>query len=432
MNLRNQLSALLLCSFLSVVLSCTSTKKVTPDTSREVTTTNSKEALEKSYVILISLDGFRWDYVDRYNPPHLSAFIKDGVKAASLIPSFPTKTFPNHYTIATGMYPDKHGLLANTFYSYEKEATYLIRDREKVVDGSFYGGTPIWVNANNAGMVTASYFFVGTEANIQGITPTYYYNYDGKVTNQARVAQAMRWLYLPAHKRPHLITMYFSDMDDAGHRYGPNNTDEIGKAVLNLDTILGDLFKGIQNTGLPVNVIIVSDHGMLEVPVDKLIATETIKNDSLYMTIDNGVILNIHPKYEQQTDAIYADLQSKEGHFKVYKTADTPYFEYTPTNKNWGAIQVLSDEGYFFSSNRSIERYKASPQQVVGHHGFDPEVKEMHGIFYAKGPDLKKGYVHPSVKNIHVYPLLCELLGLDIPSDIDGDLNQIESVLKVN
>ena len=175
------------------ILSCKSSKKAVSSTP----TINSKASLEKPYVILISLDGFRWDYVEKYNPPHMSEFIKNGVQAESLIPSFPSKTFPNHYTIATGLYPDKHGIIGNSFYSYNKDLTYKIRNREMVEDGSFYGGSPIWIQAGKAGMVSASYFFVGSEANVQGLHPTYYYQYDGGVKNETRVAQVIDWLKLP-------------------------------------------------------------------------------------------------------------------------------------------------------------------------------------------------------------------------------------------
>jgi predicted AlkP superfamily pyrophosphatase or phosphodiesterase len=397
-------------------------------------TTNSKASLDKPYLILISLDGFRWDYVDRFHPPHLSDFIEKGVKAESLIPSFPSKTFPNHYTIATGMYPDKQGILGNTFYSYEKNLTYSIRNREMVEDGSFYGGLPIWVQADKAHMVTASYFFVGTEAAIQGIKPTYYYSYNGRIANEDRVDQALKWLELPIKKRPHLITMYFSDMDDVGHRFGPNNNEELKKVLFKLDSVLGSLFKGIEETGLPVNIIIVSDHGMKEISTEKYIPLELIKNDALYLTIDNGSIVNIHPKNSSQIDSVYNNLKEKEkgNNFKVYKTANTPGFEYIPQNKNWGAIQIIPDSSYYFSNIRALEFRKELPHRVVGHHGFDPIYKEMHGIFYANGPIFKKGHKVPSVKNIHIYPLMCKILGLDIPNNIDGKLDQLEEILKHN
>jgi len=410
-------------------LSLTSCKtKVTPKPITPLT--NSKEVLKKPYLILVSLDGFRWDYVAKYKPPHLSNFIKNGVKATSLIPSFPSKTFPNHYTIATGMYPDKNGIVGNTFYSYKKKAFYSIGKRETVEDGSFYGGSPIWVQADKAGMVTASYFFVGSEADIQGLRPTYYYRYDGKVKNEDRVAQAIKWLALPAEKRPHLITMYFSDMDDIGHKFSPNNDEKIKNKLLALDKNLGALFDGAKASGLPVNIIVVSDHGMTTLPVTNFMDMSIIKNDSLYTTINNGAIVNIHPKKGVKIATIMQYLKQKENHFKVYKTADTPGFEYTPQNKDWGAIQIIPDNHYYFLSAKRLSKVKKSGKIVLGEHGFDPINKDMHGIFYANGPAFKTGLIIPSVKNIHIYPLMCKILNIDIPNNIDGRLSQLKSVLK--
>jgi predicted AlkP superfamily pyrophosphatase or phosphodiesterase len=397
-----------------------------------VTIINSKAAQEKSYLILISLDGFRWDYVDRFKPPYLSSFIENGVKAASIIPSFPSKTFPNHYTIATGMYPDKNGIVGNSFYSSDKKEVYSIGNRKLVQEGSFYKGTPIWIAANNAQMVTASYFFVGTEANIQGIKPTYYKDYDGSVKNELRVNQAIDWLHLPAEKRPHLITMYFSDMDDAGHDNGPNNDEKLKKKLFALDANLGSLFDKVKKTGLPVNIIIVSDHGMAEVKASHYISVDQLKDDTRYLTVDNGAIVYVYPKGDSDEETIYQDLKKKENHFKVYKTADTPGFEYTPTNKDWGAIQVVPDVGYYFARDKKIAAISKYPDEVFGVHGYLPSFKEMHGIFYANGPAFKKGYEIPSVKNIHVYPLMSKILSLEVPTTVDGRLDSIKNVLKEN
>ena len=418
--------------FIIGIVSIISCDRKTYNTVSSIVTENSKASSKKPYLILISLDGFRWDYVEKYKPPHLINFIKNGINSESLIPSFPTKTFPNHYTIATGMYPDKHGIIANSFYSYDKDMTYRIRDREKVEDGSFYGGNPIWIQANRSNMVTASYFFVGTEANIQGLKPTYYYRFDNSVKNEVRVNQAIDWLKLPPKKRPHLITMYFSDMDDTGHKYGTKNDEELKKTLFELDTQLGVLFKGIEKIGLPVNIIIVSDHGMSTVPISKFIAIEKIENDSLYTSIDNGAIVNIHPNNKNQIDSIYTYLKKKESNFKVYKTENTPGFEYIPKNKNWGAIQILPDFGYYFSSTKGIESRKKHTNTSFGVHGYDQKHKDMHGIFYANGPAFKKAYRTPSIKNIHIYPLMCKILGLEVPSNIDGNLNQIKNVLKMD
>jgi predicted AlkP superfamily pyrophosphatase or phosphodiesterase len=392
--------------------------------------TNSIESMEKPYLILISLDGFRWDYVEKYNPPNLVRFIENGVKAESLISSFPSKTFPNHYTLVTGLYPDKHGIIGNKFYNYEKEVTYSMGNRSMVEDGTFYGGSPLWVQAHKANMVSASYFFVGTEADIQGVHPNYYYNYDGKVTNEDRVDQAIKWLEMPEKNRPHLITLYFSDMDNVGHKYGPGNDEEIKTVLFELDKVLGDLFDRTAETKLPVNIIIVSDHGMANVPVPNLLAIDDLKNESLYTLIDNGALLNIHPKQGIAVDSVFNYLKSKEDHFKVYMTKEAAGFEYVPESKDWGSIQVIPDFGYYFYWQSRIESLVNHSVDVVGVHGYDPKHREMHGIFYGNGSAFKSGYETTSVKNVHVYPLACIILGLEIPDNIDGKLNELEGVLK--
>jgi len=414
---------------LILLLSVSCNKKMTAHHSQLMV--NSKIAMSEPYVILISLDGFRWDYVQRFKPPQLTQFIKNGVSAESLIPSFPSKTFPNHYTIATGMYPDKNGILGNSFFDYNSGLTYSINNRERVEDGQFYKGTPIWVQATKAGMVTASYFFVGSEAKIQGIRPSYYYNYE-EVENQKRVTQALNWLALPAIKRPHLITLYFSDMDTMGHDFSPSNDAVLKPTLFKLDEVLGQLFKGAKNSTLPVNIIIVSDHGMMNIPVDHLIPFESIQDNDKYLAIDNGAIINIHPKDKSQTPSILKNLKikAKMQHFKVYKTENTPGFEYIPKDKNWGEIQVVVDKGYYFLESDKIKLKKESGNILFGAHGFDPKNKEMQGIFYANGPALKKGVSIPSFKNIHIYPILCKILGLDIPDDIDGDIEVLKNILK--
>ncbi len=404
------------------------TKTVTSGNVAEATSS----AANSPYLLLISLDGFRWDYVDRFKPANLSNFITTGVKAASLVPSFPSKTFPNHYTIATGMYPDHHRILGNSFYNYENKTIYDIGNKTMVADGSYYGGSPIWVQAGKAGIVTASYFFPGTEAVIRDYRPDYYKQYDGSIKNETRVAQVVDWLKLPEEKRPHFITLYFSDMDDVGHRYGPNADSILNKTLQDLDYTLGRLFSQIESLSLPVNIIIVSDHGMAEIPNEKYLPVEMIEDREKYLTINSGALVSIHPKDSTRTNDIFKDLKKKENHFKVYKTKDTPEFEKIPQNKDWGSIQVVPQIGYYFSSERSIASMKTSPQKLSGVHGYDPKFKDMHGVFYANGPAFRKGYAMASVKNIHVYPLMCKVLGIPIPADIDGNLNEMKSVLLKN
>ena len=346
-------------------------KVIAPSTSTTITTTttNSKITQHKPYLILISLDGFRWDYVEKYNPQHLSSFIKNGVKAASLIPSFPTKTFPNHYTIATGLYPDKHGILGNAFYDYKTETTFDKGNLSLAEDGRFYGGSPIWLEANKANMVTASYFFVGTEAAIQGIRPTYYYKFDNSVKNEERVDQALKWLNLNDKRRPHLITLYFGDMDKVGHGYGTNDDEKLKTALFELDKNLGDLFEGVAKTELPVNIIIVSDHGMANLSTEKIIPIDSIANKDLFMPIENGTIVNIHPQKGVEIDSVLQYLKQKENNFKVYKTENTPGFEYIPKNKNWGSLQLVPDYGYIFWNQKNKDALINNGKTTLGMHG---------------------------------------------------------------
>jgi predicted AlkP superfamily pyrophosphatase or phosphodiesterase len=423
---RNLFPLLLVLAFFSLI-SCAPKLPLTLTASP---TENTRAAMKKPYLIMISLDGFRWDYVERFQPPNLSRFVAEGVQAESLVPSFPSKTFPNHYTLATGMYPENHGLVGNSFFSYKKNALYTISNRAYVEDGTFYNGTPIWVQAARYGMVTASYFFVGSEANIQGIHPTYYHPYDGEVQKSERVAGVLEWLRLPAKQRPHMITMYFEDMDNAGHAYGPNDDEKLKQALFDLDAALGSLFDGVRETGLPVNIIIVSDHGMLEIPMDQYMSLDLVSDDTRYRTVSNGAMVSIHPNRPHETEEIYVQLKDKEDHFTVYKTADTPMYEYEPKNKDWGTIQIIPEKGYYFITNGSLDYKKNASKEVYGEHGFDPGFKEMHGIFYGNGPAFNTGQTVPSVKNIHIYPVMCEILDIPVPEEVDGELNALQAVLK--
>ncbi|MCB9295811.1 MAG: alkaline phosphatase family protein [Lewinellaceae bacterium] len=391
--------------------------------------TNRPEQYDKPYVILISCDGLRYDYVERFRPPNLLRFTEEGVRAFSMISSFPSKTFPNHYTIATGLYPENHGLVDNTFYDPERKALYRINDREAVEDGSWYKGTPLWVNAEQNGMVAASYFFVGSEAAIQGVRPTYYFPYKGSTPNEERVRQVLEWLALPEARRPHMITLYFSDMDDAGHRYGPSDEEHIGTALLELDKVLGQLFDGAKATGLPVNIIIVSDHGMIDVAPDKLVNTDPLEQESRYRIANNGALAHVYLEAGADKEAAFRFLKAKEDHFRVYRIEDFPFYRSCPPNPRLGDLILLPDYGYYLRDSRRIAQARQGNFRQGGEHGFNPEFPEMNAVFYANGPAFKQGLAIPSFRNIHVYPLICRILGLPIPDDIDGRVEVLEGIL---
>jgi len=226
--------------------------------------TNAPDHLDAPYVVMLSLDGFRWDYMELFETPNLDRIADRGVHAPEgMTPIFPVKTFPNHYSIATGMYAENHGLVGNDFYVPAMDAYYAIGDRDAVENGAFYGGEPIWVTAEEQGMVTASYFWVGTEAPVQGIQPSTWHPFDAAVSYEQRVDSVLAWLDRPPETRPHLITFYFEETDSAGHG-APPDSPEMRTAVATVDRMVGRLLDGLEELphGDRVYLLVVSDHGM--------------------------------------------------------------------------------------------------------------------------------------------------------------------------
>jgi predicted AlkP superfamily pyrophosphatase or phosphodiesterase len=388
------------------------------------------------HVILISLDGFRYDYVTRFKPENLTRFIENGVEAESLIPSFPTKTFPNHYTIATGLRPEHHGIVDNSFYDPIKNDIYRINRRDLVIDGSWYGGTPLWVLAEQNGMKAASYFFVGSEADVQGVRPSYYYDYDGQVSNLTRVSKVFEWLQMPDSIRPRMITMYFSDMDDVGHSYGASNDSQLLMRLARLDRELGALFEGVKSLDQDVNIIIVSDHGMADVPLENYIALDGITQGISGSVVNSGALAHIYLENPDDKRKVIEQINEKAVGFTVFDPADKKYYsDLSVYGHRIGDVIVLADLGYYFIENEQYSeviarRMRSDDTSVKGTHGYSQEYREMHGIFYARGPQLKSGLTIASFDSIHIYPLICKILGLPTPDDIDGKLEVLEPILK--
>lgn len=390
---------------------------------------------KEQYVILISLDGYRYDYTERFQPENLSKLIDSGTSAEALIPSFPTKTFPNHYTIATGMKPENHGLVDNAFYEPEKDQVYVINNRDIVQDGYWYGGTPVWVLAQQHGLIAASYFFVGTEAPVQSIQPRYFYNYDANVSNLTRISKVFEWLELPEEERPRLITLYFSDMDDIGHRFGPDNDAELSKKLYKLDRELGALIEGLKSFDLDINLFIVSDHGMTNVPRENLLNLDQITEGIAAKVINNGALAHLYLDNPLEIEEVYLKLNTMEGPFKAVKVQDKGYYRNTETYKNrLGDILIMPGLGFYLATTVGMVGYQNRSAMfktnVYGEHGYSPGYKDMHGIFYAQGPMIKKGLKIAPFQNIHIYPLIANILGLPIPEEIDGKLEVLEPIIQ--
>lgn len=381
-------------------------------------------ASPKPYVILISFDAFRWDYLNRNITPNLEKVRENGVSALSLRPAFPSKTFPNHLSIITGMYPSHHGIIANNFYDPFNKQIYRMQDTVTTREGKWYLGEAFWETAERQGIKTASYFWPGSELTDPNRRPTYRQFFDFNRPEEVRLQGAINWLKLPAEKRPHFITLYFQNTDTEGHDYGPNSP-EVNEAIKKLDLITGLLFKKLDEIGLrdSVNVIFVSDHGMTEVSTEREINVEKILGQEKARLGDFGPTMMVYPTKENFQE-VYDILKRNENHYKVYLRDQVPIYFHYRNNPFISPIVLVADLGWSLITN------KKSDWKEKGNHGYDNNQLDMHGIFLAIGPDFKSSYHTGTLWNIDIYPLLCEIFHVIPRSNIDGKLERIEFILK--
>jgi predicted AlkP superfamily pyrophosphatase or phosphodiesterase len=378
---------------------------------------------EEPYVIMVSLDAFRWDYDSIYGTPVLDDIADEGVMAVRLIPSFPTKTFPNHYAIATGLYPDHHGLVNNSFYAPDLDLIYRIGDRAMVSNGAFYGGEPIWITARKAGLKTASFYWVGSEAPIMGIQPDFWKPYDDEVPFSDRVDTVLTWLSLPEKKRPHLVTLYFEEPDAVSHVYGPLSP-ETGSVVRSLDSLMGELRDGISK--LPqakkINLIILSDHGMTEVDPSRYnYVFDTLPEAMVKRIYGGSPVWAIEPA-EGMTDSVLYYLNIQHG-MKAYRREDLPAHLHYGTHPRIPAVVLIADPGWIAGLRPKPSGYNR------GDHGYDWKFRDVHSIFYAEGPAFRKGFAVDTLYNVDVYNIISRILNLT-PAPNDGDRERISPLFR--
>ncbi|NMM49596.1 alkaline phosphatase family protein [Marinigracilibium pacificum] len=380
--------------------------------------------------ILISYDGFRHDYVEKFDMKNFKDFLSEGVAADGLIPSFPSKTFANHYSIVTGLEPGHHGLPANSFYNRELKKIYVIRDREAVQDGRFYHGLPIWCYAQQNGLKTASYFWVGTEASINGCKPDYVVPYNAKISNRSRIDGMIEWLNLPKEERPSLILGYFSTFDDLGHKFGPNS-NEVKEAAKIIDDELGYFLSEIKKSEVPVNLILVSDHGMEDMAGYEPIFLDNDNRAlrSKYLMFNAGPFVYVYFR-NKNTEFLKAveDFKKVLGNSVNYNSPER-FKSFSGVKQPWTPDLILSaPKGKIILGEEHREKHESGIKEG-GNHGFSPEMRSMHGIFYANGPSFKHGAKINSFQNIHIYSLLVNILSLKQYDFIDGNDFLLEKVL---
>lgn len=384
---------------------------------------NSPTQLNKHYVVLVSLDGFRYDYPKLYDARHLLAIGRRGASAPNgMIPAYPSVTFPNHYTIVTGLYPEHHGIVANSFYDPTRNEIYSLRNPKTVTDGSWYGGTPLWSLAEQQGMRTACFFWPGSEAKIAGERPSFYLHYSDNYPDDKRIDQVIAWLQLPPAQRPHFITLYYPNVDHQGHEHGPDSP-EVRDAVHHVDDLMGRLEEKLNALHLPIDLIIVSDHGMARVQGDWITLDK-------YADLDNFTTVGslLYPKSEADAEHAYQQLKAAQAGFLVYRRSRVPAELHFNSNPREGDPVVVPQGPVLIRAHApAAGQHEFTP---VGEHGYNPfEMTSMRAIFFAEGPDIRPGTKLKPFENVNIFPFITQILGLESPK-VDGSPNILSIALR--
>lgn len=385
---------------------------------------------DQSIVILVSIDGWRWDYLQRFAPPVLSRLAAEGVRADGLIPQFPSKTFPNHYTIVTGLTLAHHGIVSNNMRDPAIPGTFGLSKRDVLADPRWWGGDPIWNTVERQGKVAAAMFWPGSETVIGGRQATYWRDFDDHLPHEDRVGQLIEWLKLPEGKRPSFLTLYFSDVDNAGHSWGPD-AEQTREAALKVDRAIGLLVAGVAAAGLTdrVNYVIVSDHGMSALSRDRMIVVDDYIDPATADILDWAPVLGLSPK-DGDVDKMYAALKDKHPHLHVYRREEIPAVYGLANHPRVSPIVGIADDGWYITSRADVDDWAGNDRQWPGGtHGYDARSRSMHGLFIATGPRLRRGLVFKPFENIHLYNLMCAVIGIT-PSQNDGDPAVIRDMLR--
>lgn len=419
-NMFQKLSSLLLTA---IIVSCLHAQ----DTTQKVIEgrRNDKSQINKPYVILISADGFRSDFTELYDATFLKTIAHKGVRANFMTPSFPSLTFPNHYSIVTGMYPAHHGLVDNTYFDKASGEEYRMGNKKMVGEGKWYGGTPLWVLAEKQKMLSASFYWVASEADIQNTRPTYYYVYNEKIDIATRIKAVKNWLSLPEEQRPHMITFYFPQVDHEAHTYGPNDA-HVAEAVKFVDSSVNALQAELATLHLPINYIFVSDHGMTKVDNEKTMSMPAAIDTAAFRVPWGDALIHLYAKDKAKIEPTYEALK-KDTSISVYKLDETPnYWHYKTSDDKYnrlGDLIVVPHLPKVFN----FSTRKTTP----GKHGFDNHTTDMRATFMAWGPAFKTGLRIDDFENVNVYPLVAHILGLKIDEKlIDGKLEILKKTLK--
>lgn len=391
--------------------------------------------------ILISLDGFRADFLQRGLTPVLNGFIQDGVSPLYMMPSFPSVTFPNHYTMVTGLYPEAHGIVGNSFWDPNDEQEFYYTKPQQSLQGKWWGGEPVWLTAEKQGIRTAVHMWPGSEAAIGDVPTSHVDKYDGKEDLAIKAERIFHFLDLPGtdspsasmeNPRPQLIAAYVPNVDSDGHGFGPNST-QIRQTIRSVDEMLGEIFQGLEERNLTqiVNIVVVSDHGMATTSTHRVVQLEDLLDVNDIAHVDGWPLFGFRPKDPAKLQNMYDSLKAKTKsmpHLHVYlRDKDMPERYHFSKNPRIAPLWIVPDAGWAIAPKSEFDVEKAKKEKLIYHprglHGYDFEHPLMRAIFVARGPAFPhpKGSRIDNFQNIELYNIVCDTLGIN-PAPNNGTL----------
>ena len=377
-------------------------------------------------LVLVSIDGFRWDYLDRPEARHMKAIAEQGTRVTKLRTVYPSKTFPGHLSLATGLHPTGHGIVDNYFCRDDRPDCYSMGSGRK--DPSWLDGTPLWTLVEQQGGRASTFFWPESDASIDGTLPTDYRAYDGRVPHQARIKQVIEWLSLPDTERPDLVTLYFSAVDSAGHTFGPE-AEETLAAIAEVDRQIATLWGAIKRLNdeqrAEISLMLVSDHGMSEIDPEVFIDTNTLPRPKGFKRVNGSTRVTYYQR-DPEADLsglanALAEMNDRRFWVVSQETLKARHFVDHPAV---GALMIET------APPRMFRRGGGEGSDLRGMHGYPVSVEDMAAFLVAVGPGFQSGKVIPEAHQLDVYPVAAELLDLTVPANIASDGGALRAALR--
>ena len=381
-------------------------------------------------VVLVSLDGFRWDYCDLHpaETPTLRRLRREGVSARGLVPVFPSNTFPNHYSIVTGLYPAHHGIINNKMIDPRSGEFFRFNSPQSSREPQWWGGEPIWITAVKQGRVSACSYWPGSEAEIGGTRATHWRPFDYfERTFDQRLETFAAWFELPTTPRPAVATFYIEEANARGHYQGPGSPELIA-TLKQIDAQVAALQARLARAGVTPNFVLVSDHGMTATANARRLILDDYVDLATIQIDDGGSTVGLRPLGGTDLATLERAL-ARMPHAKIYRAENLPAHFRLTGHPRIPPLWILPDEGWRVDTRATAADSDRRNRPIVGDHGYDPALASMRGIFIAHGPVFKRGVVLDEVENIHIYNLLCAVAGLT-PAANDGDDRLMRAALR--